>query len=241
MTTPIAMTTYRPKFSPDRTKYLRDSIASLERSGADMSGFVLYDDCSTDPDHVALLGEIGQRYKVVRQERTMGAFLNVRSAITRACTEGTRYVVYLQDDIACSKDWLAKGLEIFADIEYEYDDVAILSLYNLDKKVPNGAWARLVRGHPGAVAWIVRTDMWHRYCQRWPVGHEVHTMPKNDRAREKFVLHLADWKICHCMSVMEMHQAVVKDTLIDHRGAQSAIRINHMDWTCNTKTFVGEA
>ena len=95
-------------FSFNRGKFLQNCIASIEACAGDCVTTII-DDHSKDPDTIAVLSDLSQRYRVIRpsddsNEKTQatvlgGLYGNMNLAMKDAVTHDCKRVLFIQDDM----------------------------------------------------------------------------------------------------------------------------------------------
>lgn len=236
MSLPISMTTYNRPFN------FGQSIDSLERSNAELDNFVIFDDCSKDPEKVKLLNNTD--YPVYIDTKNRGTVITTVRAIEHmyhnCCCD---YLILLQDDILLSKSWLERGVEIFENVQKKNHRIAFLSLYNRDRACDEKYYI-MRQGHPGLVAWIINRKWWETYRSIYPLNDYILEFYKgNDKStdtKEHRVRNVVDYKLSLRTYEMKWQIAKVGKSLVQHVGDVSSM-LKGKDMTyCRSKNFVGD-
>ena len=234
MVRPIILTTL------NRRKYFLNSLNSLEKSNCDLSNLTIYDDCSTDKDKIDALKEVSKTHKVVIRQKNLGTFRNTTFAIEECYNSNDENMVFLQDDIILSKNWLLNGYQIYNELSSRHH-VSFLSLFNRDQKCEKKYYIMRM-GHPGGVAWIINRNWWDRYRKLYKIGdYGLDKLKSNDKKtmNSSQVKNLVDYKLASRAHDMNWVVARVGRSLVQHIGDHSTISIRNME-QFRSKCFVGE-
>jgi glycosyltransferase involved in cell wall biosynthesis len=228
------MTTY------NRLNYFKQTIASLEKSTADLSEFHIFDDCSSDKGKTAYLKELEGKYTVHYQEKNLGTMRNTARAIEFCYLNYHSDIVFLQDDVIFSRSWFVRGFQIFNSV-INNNRVSYLCLFSRDK-LDNEKCYIMKIGHPGGVAWIINRRWWASYRNSFDVddcGVEVFKNRPNDLKVNHKIRNLVDYKLslrAHCKN---WDVARVGKSLVQHIGDTSSL-LNRNMAEFRSKNFVGE-
>lgn len=244
---PIFITTSDPeleKFNEKRYIYFVQSINSLEKTNVDLSNLHIFDDHSLYADKLRFLLTKSWQYKVWYRPENLGPTLNTIYAINYMYKKfpESEYMVFLQDDVIFSKNWLEKGIKTFEkinkDVDYKRGGVGILCLYNRIWNV-NDDYKLFLNGHPGGVAWIIKREFWTNYLMHYKIDDNMgHMLPKNEMTRHK-IRNLIDHKLCTRAHEIGWDNAIVGKSLVQHIGDRSSL--GNRDMTQHrSKNFVGE-
>jgi len=256
---PIFITTSDPElkqFNDKRYLYFVKSINSLEKTNADLTDLHIFDDHSIHVPKLQFLLSKSWQYHIKYRHENLGPTLNTIYAIDYMCNEysHSKYIVFLQDDVIFSKNWLEKGIKIFENIDSDIEKmegpyfgnvicstiqrIGILCLYNRIG-ASNEKYYLMPTGHPGGVAWIIKTEFWRRYVERYSINDQMDTMvPKNERT-EKRVRNLVDYKICERSHMIGWDVGKTGQSLVQHIGDQSSLGKRDMTQH-RSKNFIGE-
>jgi glycosyltransferase involved in cell wall biosynthesis len=212
------MTTY------NRPKLFRDTIESIEKTNADLSGLHIFDDCSTDKKQIQFLYSLSSKYEIYYQEKNRGTVLNTIPNIEYMFQKyDSEYLVVLQDDLLFSKSWLERGIGIFGHIKEKHFNVAYLSLFNREKTYEEKYYI-MKSGHPGGVAIIIDRQFWNVYRKQYDI-HDYGLDLLND------AYHTVDHKIRNLVDYKMGLRAInsgwviarVGKSLIAHMGDESSM------------------
>jgi len=217
---PIMITTY------ERPQYFQECIESLIKTNADLSNVYVFDDFSKNKDKETLLSNYANQFNVIYRQRQLGTTLNTVWAIEYLYNKfpESEYIIFLQDDIIFSKNWLKNGLHILRKIdEKENLKIGFLCLYNKSKNSEK-LYYILPSGHPGGVTWIIKREFWAAFRNKYNVIDEyyVDRIPKN-LMRRHFILNVVDYKIAHAAHLINWHNARVGRSLVQHIGDKSSV------------------
>jgi len=237
MTIPIALTTY------NRPDYLKQTVESLRDSNYGFKNVTIYDDCSDSVFKNKMLQFYG-KYSVIQSDKNGGTYKACCNSIERAyCSylndykQSPKYIVYLQDDIILSKNWFDDAVKIMEQIENEHENVAYLSLYNRQFN-SDCVYSIIDAGHPGAVAWLIRTEFWDKFVKSGYTGVEY--LKNNDKRVSHMQRNLCDWKIARAAYGLGYRVAVVGKSLVQHVGDKSSLFKGKDMSFCRTDNFVEE-
>lgn len=248
----------KEEYCEKRYMYFVLCINSLKRTNADLSKLIIFDDRSIFLKKLQFLLSCSWEFFVKYRHENLGPTLNtIYSMDYMFETYNSEYLVFLQDDVVFSKDWLIEGLKVFAEIDNDIanksgdwagieanetvEKVGILALYNRtgpdDRK-----YYLFPTGHPGGVAWIVKKAFWDDYRKNYELNDPMDTLiPRNERVERKrqTIRNLVDYKICHRAHGLGWDCAKVGQSLVQHIGDQSSLGDRDMTQH-RSKNFVGE-
>lgn len=247
MAYPIFITTSDPEkeeFNEKRYSYFVETINSLEKTNADLSELHIFDDCSKHIPKLKFLVTKVAQYKVYCRPENLGPTLNTIGAINYMYDTypDSKYLIFLQDDVIFSKNWLNDGIKIFEkidhDVDYKQGGIGILCLFNRIWNV-NAKYRLFLNGHPGGVAWIIKRKFWTDYLKNYDLSDDMGQMlPKNEAAKHK-KRNLIDYKLCTRAHEIDWDCAIVGKSLVQHIGDRSSL--GNRDMTQHrSKSFVGE-
>lgn len=202
--------------------------------------------------------------------KNLGTTLNTIFAIDYMYNEySVEYMVFIQDDIVFSENWLEKGINIFKridnDINYKQgpfltqqncvgiEKIGILCLYNRTGSFSEKYYP-FPTGHPGGVCWIIKRDFWTDYKKKFkrPVqeGHEGYTLNYlddqmgdlflNNKVQNHQIRNLVDYKLAVRGHNMNWDCAKAGRSLVQHIGDKSSF-LNGRDMTEHrSRNFIGE-
>ena len=94
-------------------------------------------------------------------------------------------------------------------------------------------------GHPGGVAWIIKTEFLKDYFERFSINDKMDTMiPKNERTKQR-IRWLIDYKLCERAHSIGWDVAKVGKSLVQHIGDWSSLGKRDMRQH-RSKNLVGE-
>jgi len=235
MCIPIAITTY------NRTEYLKRTLKSLENSYANLENLVIVDDCSKNEKHVAYLRKLN--YTIVLNDSNLGTFKNTIKAVNLAFEKNkeSNYIVYAQDDILFSKNWLYDSIALFESIPKD-ERIAYLNLCdrNSKEKPTHLGYEILKIGHHGALCWLISKKFWEKFIKNCEDKNGIEFFGANQAKKTYMQKHICDKKITEY--ARELGYKVAKVTgcsLVNHIGNKSSLHDNDMSmWS--SKNFVGE-
>lgn len=247
MTYPIFITTSDPEkeqFNEKRYMYFVQTINSLEKTNADLSKLHVFDDHSLYIPKLRFLLAKGWQYKVYYRPENLGTTLNTIYAINYMYNTypESEYIIFLQDDVIFSKNWLENGINIFRkidnDVDYEIGGIGILCLFNRVWNV-NEKYKLFMMGHPGGVAWIIKRKFWRNYLENFKINDDMgQLLPRNEMAKHK-KRNLIDYKLCTRAHTIGWDCAIVGKSLVQHIGDRSSL--GNRDMTQHrSKSFIGE-
>lgn len=153
-------------FSYNRGRFLEHCVQSIEQC-APGCAIVVYDDDSSDPDTLEVLGRIAQRHRVVpfsgkRAGKHGGLYANMQAALDEQAS-GT-LVCFIQDDMQLVRRLDAAELEGFATHFSRSEAPALLQ--------PSFLKAREMAGGKGGIRYDAADDCY--YCDRWSSSAGAH-------------------------------------------------------------------
>ena len=249
----------------NRFVYFKRTINSLESTNVDLSFLRIYDDHSIYPPKLEYLLNKSQQYMVRRNKENLGTTLNTVHAIEECFNlveweqyidlVDTEYIIFLQDDVEFSNNWLEDGIKIFKqidnDIHYKTGPYVEQGNYKHIKRVPflclyNRAGKSQKKyylyptGHPGGVAWIIKREAWLDYRNHYDNMDDLmpETIVKNERTEHHFK-HLVDHKLSTRFHELHWHCAMVGKSLVQHIGDNSGIGNRDMSQH-RSKNYVGK-
>jgi hypothetical protein len=202
--------------------------------------------------------------------KNLGSTLNTVFAIDYMYNlYDSEYIVFIQDDVVFSENWLEKGINIFKridnDINYKeglfktqsncigIKKIGFLCLYNRigsssEKYYP------FPTGHPGGVAWIIKRQFWTDYKENFkrPVqeGHEGYPLNclddqmgdlfLNNKVKNHSVRNLVDYKLAVRAHYIGWDCAKVGKSLVQHIGDKSCLLGGRDMSEHRSKNFIGE-
>lgn len=252
---PIFYTTSDPEiktYSEKRYMYFVKSINSLEKSETNLSNLHIFDDHSVYHQKLQFLLKKSWQYKVKYRSDNLGPTLNTVLAIEYLYQKfDSEYIVFLQDDVIFSKKWLENTIKTYRLIDRDIKNrvgqctkyanmkrVGIMCAYN--RRWPTeDPYVLFEIGHPGGVAWIIKTEFWADYRKHYSVTDTMETMfKKNDLVTHRR-RNLIDYKLCTRAHEIGWHCAIVGKSMVQHIGDQSSIGKRDMTQH-RSKSFVGE-
>lgn len=269
---PIFMTTADPENKLQKTDqrenrflYFVRSVNSLEESNVDLSFFRIYDDCSMYPKKLKYLLTKSRQYMVIDSHENLGTTLNTVHAFEECFNlveweqykglVNEEYIIFLQDDIIFSENWLEDGIKIFKQIDYDIEHktgpyteqgnyshikkVPFLCLYNRAGKSQKPYYL-YPTGHPGGVAWIMKRKAWGDYRNHYSNMDDMmpETVPVNERTSHHY-RHIIDHKLSDRFHRLGWDCAMVGKSLVQHIGDRSGIGNRDMRQHRST-SFVGK-
>lgn len=235
---PIAMTTYTANNDSVRLNYFENSIKSLEGSNADLSKLCIFDDCSENENKKKVLKQLSEKYTIINNDHTVGTYVNTRLAVDYLYDNyESKYLISIQDDIQVNKYWIDRAVQIADKIIKETDKFGILSLFQFRMHTKN-LYGEMETGHPGAVCWLIGRAWWREFRDKYPMNHGELMLSINDRMDRRSRVHLADYKICHCLHLMKWKLYFLGKSLVQHMGCHSSLSKRNMTFT-QSKNFVG--
>ncbi len=247
MAHPIFITTSDPEkeeFSEKRYMYFVKTINSLEKTNVDLSNLHVFDDHSLYISKLRFLLAKCWQYEIYYRPENLGPTLNTIGAINYMYNTfpKSKYLIFLQDDVVFSKNWLNDGIKIFEkidhDVDYKHGGIGILCLFNRAWNV-NAKYRLFLNGHPGGVAWIIKREFWTDYIKNYDLSDDMGQMlPKNEIAKHK-KRNLIDYKLCTRAHLIGWNNAIVGKSLVQHIGDRSSLGTRDMTQH-RSKSFVGE-
>lgn len=259
---PIFITTSDPeleKYNDERYIYFVKTINSLEATTANLENLFVFDDNSQYLPKLKFLLTKSWHYYIKYRPENLGPTLNTIYAIDYIYknNKDSEYIIFLQDDVVFSKTWLDTGINIFKQIDSDIKNntgfytqiesysqirkIGILCLYNRvgeSKEV----YYLFPTGHPGGVAWIIKTAFWKDYKNRYGINDCADQLlprnERNDRAKHN-KRHLVDYKLCHRAHSLGWDVAKVGKSLVQHIGDRSSLGDRDMT-EHRSKNFVGD-
>jgi glycosyltransferase involved in cell wall biosynthesis len=232
MSIPIVMTTY------ERVEYLYSTLESLEKSGADLAEFVIFDDGSSSPEKRKQLS--GVAYLTDSIAKNLGSYLNCVRAITWAFfSSSSQYVFYIQDDVEFSRGWYDEAERVGRGIDIG-GRLGILSLYHRGMHCTEMPYYFMEVGHPGAVAWLVARKFWREFLVFAHNADGGFRKKSIDRKSEHFLKHVCDYKICQAAQLLGFHVAYVGRSLVQHIGDVSSVQSGRDMKNCRTENYIGK-
>ena len=220
----IAIPTY------NRPEYFETTIDSLERSGLDSPKVFISDDNSDNIKKQSLLRKCSGKYNIINNPENYGVFTNSKSIIDLSFQlTNSKWIVYSQDDIEYKFGWYKELEHVVNKLYTSGIDWGILALvyYHCPKKWSHKDFHIMPTGHPGGACWAINRDMWYLYRK----DKKIFDFSGDRKRRERlFDFKISHW--CHHNSVREFAVCHVKNSLVQHIGANSTLTDRDMSkWT----------